>query len=72
MSIVDLSGAIDLHIHSNPSLFNRVGSDMDMAEHARDNQLAGILLKITLNPPWAVRHWPMKRLRERRFSAGWF
>jgi len=45
MSIVDLSGAIDLHIHSNPSLFNRVGSDMDMAAHARDNQLAGILLK---------------------------
>ena len=45
MPIVDLSGAIDLHIHSNPSLFPRVGNDLDIARHASDNNLTAILLK---------------------------
>ena len=48
MPIVDLNGAYDLHIHSNPSLFERSGSDLDMARHARDSGLAGILLKKSL------------------------
>ena len=45
MPTVDLSGAYDLHIHSNPSLFTRIGSDLDMARHAAETGLAGILLK---------------------------
>jgi predicted TIM-barrel fold metal-dependent hydrolase len=45
MPIVDLSGAYDLHIHSNPSLFTRSGNDLDMARHAEESGLAGILLK---------------------------
>jgi hypothetical protein len=45
MPIVDLFGAIDIHIHSNPSLFTRVGSDLDIARHAADNNLSAILLK---------------------------
>ncbi|MFH1982600.1 MAG: DUF6282 family protein [Pseudomonadota bacterium] len=45
MPIVDLVGAFDLHIHSNPSLFSRSGNDIDMAEHAAQSGLSGILLK---------------------------
>ncbi len=45
MSIVNLAGAIDLHIHSNPSLFKRTGSDLDIANHAAENQLSAVLLK---------------------------
>ena len=45
MPIVNLSGAIDLHIHSNPSLFKRVGSDLDIARHAAEHQLAAVLIK---------------------------
>lgn len=45
MPIVDLTNAFDIHIHSNPSLFVRIGSDFDMAQHAAENNLAGILLK---------------------------
>jgi hypothetical protein len=45
MPIVDLFGAYDLHIHSNPSLFTRSGNDLDMARHAEETGLAGILLK---------------------------
>lgn len=45
MPIVDLSGAYDIHIHSNPSLFTRFGNDLDMARHAEGTGLAGILLK---------------------------
>ena len=47
MPLVDLSGAIDLHIHSNPSLFTRVGSDLDIARHAADNNLTAILRVFT-------------------------
>jgi len=45
MPLVDLTNAIDLHIHSNPSLFTRRGSDLDMAQHAVDRHLDAILLK---------------------------
>jgi hypothetical protein len=45
MALVNLTGAWDLHIHTNPSLFTRTGTDLDMAAHARDSGLAGILLK---------------------------
>ena len=45
MSIVNLAGAIDLHIHSNPSLFKRIGSDLDIAKHAADNQLTAVSIK---------------------------
>ncbi len=45
MPIVNLENAIDIHIHSNPSLFTRVGSDLDIARHAAGHHLAAILLK---------------------------
>jgi hypothetical protein len=45
MPIVDIKNAYDLHIHSNPSLFNRIGSDLDIAQHAVESRLSGILLK---------------------------
>ena len=45
MALVDLSGAYDLHIHSNPSLFTRTGDDLDMARHAAESGLTGILIK---------------------------
>lgn len=45
MPLVDISGAFDLHIHSNPSLFTRTGDDLDMANHAAESGLAGIMLK---------------------------
>ena len=45
MPLVDISGAYDLHVHSNPSLFERAGSDLYMAMHAAEDGLGGILLK---------------------------
>jgi hypothetical protein len=45
MPIVDLFQAFDIHIHSNPSLFTRIGSDIDIAQHASENNLSAILLK---------------------------
>lgn len=45
MSIADISGAYDLHIHSNPSLFTRIGDDLDLGRHAAEAGLSGILLK---------------------------
>ncbi|MBE0558254.1 MAG: hypothetical protein IH628_13565 [Proteobacteria bacterium] len=53
MPLVDLNGAFDLHVHSNPSLFLRSGTDIDMARHAAEHGLAGILVTHPyFNPPW--------------------
>ena len=45
MSLVDLTGAYDLHVHSNPELFLRIGDDLDLARHASQSGLAGIMIK---------------------------
>ncbi len=45
MPIVDISGSYDLHVHSNPSLFTRIGDDLDLSRHAVEAGLSGILLK---------------------------
>jgi len=45
MAIVNISGAYDMQIHSAPSLFNRIGDDLDFARHAAEAGLAGVLLK---------------------------
>jgi hypothetical protein len=45
MPIVNLENAIDLHIHSNPSLFTRAGSDIDIARHAAEHKLTAVLFK---------------------------
>ncbi len=45
MSLVDLTGAYDLHVHANPELFLRIGDDLDLARHASQSGLAGIMIK---------------------------
>jgi hypothetical protein len=45
MGLVDLSGAYDLHVHANPELFIRIGDDLDLARHAGQSGLAGIMIK---------------------------
>ena len=45
MPLVDIHGAYDLHIHSSPSLFERSASDLEVARRARQDGLAGVLLK---------------------------
>lgn len=45
MAIVDISGSYDVHVHSHPSLFTRIGDDLDLGRHAAEAGLSGILLK---------------------------
>jgi hypothetical protein len=45
MVIADIRGAYDLHIHSKPCLFERIGDDIDLGRHATEAGLSGILLK---------------------------
>ena len=40
-----LAGAIDLHIHTNPDLFPRLISDIEMAREAKSAGMAGIVIK---------------------------
>lgn len=45
MAIVDISGAYESHIHSDPSLSPPMGDDRDLGPHAEQAGLSGILLK---------------------------
>ena len=45
MILADISGAYDLHVHASPELFPRLGDDLDMARHAAEVGLAGLLIK---------------------------
>jgi hypothetical protein len=47
---VDVFGAIDLHVHSNPSLMERAGDDFHFARICRDAGMAGIMLKAHEEP----------------------
>ncbi len=41
----DLTGAVDLHVHSAPCMFPRMGDDLQMATFARDAGMRAIALK---------------------------
>lgn len=45
MPIVDISGAYDIHVHSSPCLFTRIGDDLELGRHAVEAGFSGILLK---------------------------
>jgi len=47
---VDVFGAIDLHVHSNPSLMERAGDDFHFARICRDAGMAGIMIKAHEEP----------------------
>lgn len=40
-----ISGAIDMHIHTNPDLFPRLISDIEMAREAKNAGMGGIVIK---------------------------
>jgi hypothetical protein len=42
---IDMQGAVDVHVHSEPDLFPRIGDDVMVARHARDLGLRAISLK---------------------------
>jgi hypothetical protein len=45
MPTVTLEGAYDLHIHSGPDIFERIGDDAEIAEMCRNAGMAGVLFK---------------------------
>lgn len=40
-----ITGAIDMHIHTNPDLFPRLFSDIEMAREAKNTGMGGIVIK---------------------------
>ncbi|WP_243014991.1 DUF6282 family protein, partial [Brevibacillus borstelensis] len=41
----DLKGAIDIHVHSSPSIFPRSVNDLELAEQAKQAGMRAIVLK---------------------------
>ena len=44
-SLIDIHGAIDLHIHTHPCLFPRIGDDRTIAQSAAEAGIAAIMFK---------------------------
>jgi hypothetical protein len=42
---IDMHGAVDVHVHSEPDLFPRIADDVGVARHAADMGLRAIVLK---------------------------
>ena len=42
---IDIKGAIDVHVHSEPDLFPRIADDVGVARHAASLGLRAISLK---------------------------
>ena len=45
VQIVSVEGAIDIHVHTGPSLFSRIADDIDIARHSRSVNLGGFVPK---------------------------
>ena len=45
MERISVAGAIDIHIHTNPDLVDRIGDDRDIVRNARDAGMLGVQLK---------------------------
>ena len=45
MSIIDVRGAIDMHCHSGPALFQRIGDTLEICRRAERAGMRGILFK---------------------------
>lgn len=45
ISLISVENAIDMHVHTYPSLFRRIGDDIDIARHSRDKGLQAFVSK---------------------------
>ena len=45
---IDMQGAVDVHVHSEPDLFPRIADDVGVARHARGDGAAGDLAQVPL------------------------
>lgn len=45
MEKISVEGAIDIHIHTNPDLVNRIGDDRDIVRNAKEAGMLGVQLK---------------------------
>lgn len=46
MSLISLNNAIDMHCHSGPSLFRRIGDSLDISIRAAEAGMRGIVFKV--------------------------
>lgn len=60
MKTLLLNGACDLHIHSAPCIFDRIGDDVEMAVRAREAGMRAIVLKSHHEPTYS-RAWHTSR-----------
>lgn len=54
--IIDVAGAIDLHVHSAPCVYPRIGDDLAVAQAAAASGLRGIMLKSHTEPTVGRAH----------------
>ena len=62
MSRISVKEAYDLHVHSHPSLFERIADDVELARRARDDGMDGIMLKCHMESTVSRAYHTMKQV----------
>lgn len=55
--MIDISGAIDIHVHAGPELFVRLGDAVDIARRAKEAGMAGLVFKCHHEPTPSRAHF---------------
>lgn len=65
MAIISLSGAYDMHIHSAPAPFVRIGDSIDIATWCAEAGMAGLVIKSHFESTVSKVHHARRALQER-------
>ncbi|MBX3095138.1 MAG: hypothetical protein KF680_11470 [Cryobacterium sp.] len=60
--MLSLEGAIDIHVHAAPELFNRVGDAVDIAAQAAEHGMAGLVFKAHNEPSMTRAYYAQKQV----------
>jgi hypothetical protein len=65
MAIIDLGGAYDMHIHSAPAPFVRIGDSIDIASWCAEAGMAGLVIKSHFESTISKVHHARRALQDR-------
>ncbi len=68
--MLGLEGAIDIHVHAAPELFNRVGDAVDIAVQAAEHGMAGLVFKAHHEPTMTRAYYAQRQVPEVELYGG--
>jgi hypothetical protein len=70
ISLISVENAIDMHVHTSPSLFRRIGDDIDIARQSKDKGLQGFVSKSHFESTVSRAHYATKAVEGIKVFGG--